>query len=197
MSAVEFPRGLSPQRAQVLWLLGHGYNRKMVAALLGISPHTAKDHIRAVCEHFGVHGSHAEKAVALARESGLLPQVNPPLWGNAPVAVYALRSAPEKTERGPMRSLNEEELEAVSGGRGWSSSSLLHSQLRFPWEADLPNWVEPASKPGWVETESGEFEREAPMFEKPETQPHTQPLTRDGSDDHLSIQERWSALLGI
>jgi DNA-binding CsgD family transcriptional regulator len=45
---------LSPRQRTVFVMLLEGHDRKRIAQLLDISPHTAKDHIDAVYRHFGV-----------------------------------------------------------------------------------------------------------------------------------------------
>lgn len=113
---------LSPQRAQVLHLLAHGYSRKMIANLLGLSPHTVKDHTRAVCEHFGVHGCRPEMAVSIAREMGVLPKVNPLLWRNESIAHDRSNMGAHQQKETIMRTLSKTELNEVTGGM---DSSLL------------------------------------------------------------------------
>lgn len=45
---------LSPRLRAVLVLMLEGHDRKRIASLLGISPHTAADHMKAIYRHFGV-----------------------------------------------------------------------------------------------------------------------------------------------
>ena len=47
--------GLSPRQRVVLAMLGEGLSVPTIAEKLLISPHTAKDHVKAIYEHLGVH----------------------------------------------------------------------------------------------------------------------------------------------
>lgn len=48
--------GFSTREAQVLELLQHGFTNKEIAQVLGISPHTVRDHISRMLERYGLSG---------------------------------------------------------------------------------------------------------------------------------------------
>ncbi len=61
---------LSKRERLTLNLLTSGASHKVIAAQMGISPHTLRDHIKVIYRHFGVH-SHAELLHRFFRGNGM------------------------------------------------------------------------------------------------------------------------------
>jgi DNA-binding NarL/FixJ family response regulator len=62
---------LTPRQAEVLRLLEHGRSTKQIAAELGLSQETVRNHVRHVLQALGVHSR--LEAVTLARRESLVP----------------------------------------------------------------------------------------------------------------------------
>ena len=67
-SAPAAPADLTPRQAQVCRLLAEGQSNKSIAATLGISPATAKDHVHAILDRLGLQ-SRSEVIAHLHRGS--------------------------------------------------------------------------------------------------------------------------------
>lgn len=70
---------LSAREVQILDLLSHGLTNKAIAQQLGISPHTVRDRIGAMCIRFHVKGRTALVAVYLHKTAAhaLHPHAEP------------------------------------------------------------------------------------------------------------------------
>jgi DNA-binding NarL/FixJ family response regulator len=68
-------QSLTPRELEVLQCMGEGLSRNEIAERLGMSPNTVRTHVQSVLHKLGVHSS--LRAVALAREAGLLTRTAP------------------------------------------------------------------------------------------------------------------------
>lgn len=104
MSLLPASPALTARQRQCLGAVVWGASAKEIARTLGLSPETVREHLEEAYRRLGAHGR--SQAVTRARELGILPEVNPPSWGEEPAAVLRHSNPTPQSGRRPEENRN-------------------------------------------------------------------------------------------